>query len=218
MEPINIAHILKNAPSDIDLYSNAFGWLKIKYVTCDNIVCTSGQMVYNFDKFGRISEFGKCDLWPDETIRNWNDYKKVLFKPGQFITIDWGDTLEHAANSVVIFDCLDNDTVEVCECNGIIVKANISDFVWAPLESIETFYRRLRKNGFVLDYVTVHNGSAQLTKYFLKPVERDDVVLMDENHHIVLNTDNLTAAQVDTLRDINESIIKSWIINNKCIR
>ena len=212
MEPINIAHILKNAPSDINLYSNALGWLKFKYITNDNIVCTSGQMVYNFDKFGRISEFGKCDLWPSETTQNWNDYKKVLFKPGHFITYDWGDTYEHAANTVVIFDRLGNDTVEVCGCNGLLTKANISDFVWAHTESIETFYRSLRENGFVLDCVTFHNGSAQLTKYFLKPVECDDVVSMDENHHIVLNTDNLTAAQVDTLRDINESIIKSWRI------
>lgn len=62
---------------DLTLYSLAHGPVKLK--GWDDMIITTDRtetQIYKYDKYGRLSEFGQCLLYPSQTEMNWMEYYK----------------------------------------------------------------------------------------------------------------------------------------------
>lgn len=84
----NLVEILKNAPKGLELYSPLYG--KVKFYGINTNVRTVGVEYNNttrwFDEYGHINENSECLLFPSKENREWDNWQKVLFKEGHFIT------------------------------------------------------------------------------------------------------------------------------------
>lgn len=81
MEKINIAELLKNAPSGIELYTPIYGVVKFGHLFDNQIVtfCKSGGTL-TFDEYGRLvmsdNEDAECVLYPSKGKRDWSKFHK----------------------------------------------------------------------------------------------------------------------------------------------
>jgi hypothetical protein len=99
----NLVEILKNAPKGLGLYSPVYG--KVKLETINErlhdvykiaVTVINDKMGWGtlwFDECGRIDPEGECCLFPSSEHKSWNEWQKVLFKPGYFITYIGMNTL-----------------------------------------------------------------------------------------------------------------------------
>jgi len=91
----NLVEILKNAPKGLELYSPVYGKVKLNCVKPNDQYPIAVEREFNIwvDEYGRINENGECCLFPSSEHKSWNDWQKVLFKPGYFITYVGMNTL-----------------------------------------------------------------------------------------------------------------------------
>lgn len=142
----NLVEILKNAPKGLELYSPVGGNVKLYSVKPNDmypiVVENSIKNVFSFDKYGRINEYGECCLFPSKECKNWNEWQKVLFKPGHFIT---------AIEVTFYIKSKLNCDFNVIYKNGDTGKINpVTAFNFAPTGKIEQFYAELERYGYTL--------------------------------------------------------------------
>lgn len=100
-DKINIAKLLKDAPSGTKLYSPIYGECNFEYIYetkkkiyIEIYIKDEGCMVV-FDRYGRRNDNGECMLFPSKECRTWKNFKpcrnhqkfqpfeKVLVKRGK---------------------------------------------------------------------------------------------------------------------------------------
>ena len=78
---INIAQLLKDAPTDMKLYSPLLGEVKFKYINDSKfgiVVEDSEECYRSFDKYGRyfsIYNNAECLLFPSKEVHTWEGWK-----------------------------------------------------------------------------------------------------------------------------------------------
>lgn len=88
---------LFNMPRGRELYSPCYGQLTFEEVTEDHtIVCKDvAGCSHHFFGDGSICNHGECILFPNTSIRHWEDWQRTLFKNNDIITNMYtGEVLE----------------------------------------------------------------------------------------------------------------------------
>ena len=114
---INIAELLKDCPSGMELYSPIFGNVKLEKVFNNFIyVFDSDELIATFDKKGKYKgiENGECQLFPSKDQRDWSKFQRP-FKDGDICCVKTKE-FEH----IFIFKVSE-------DCNYIQKYANLSE-------------------------------------------------------------------------------------------
>lgn len=92
----NLVEILKNAPKGLELYSPVYGKVKLETVNEKihkiykiAVTVINDKMGWGtlwFDECGCVDPDNECCLFPSKENRDWNNWQKVLFKEGHYIT------------------------------------------------------------------------------------------------------------------------------------
>jgi len=132
---INVAQLLKDAPTDMKLYSPLLGEVKFKYINDSKfgiVVEDSEECYRSFDKYGRyftIYNNAECLLFPSKDCRTWEGWKASKphydisnFKPKQWVLVrdddewEWALTrFSHLSNgSASLFVCINGASFQQC--------------------------------------------------------------------------------------------------------
>ena len=73
---INVAEIVKNMPQGTILYCVVYGNCRLIGVIEGDIIMvkTIGGFIYSLDKFGKLSKYGECLIFPSKEMRDWTKY------------------------------------------------------------------------------------------------------------------------------------------------
>lgn len=158
---IDIGAILENAPKGLNLYSPAYGDVKLVSVDPIDRNRKATPMIYckscsgNEKKFfrnGTISTHGECMLFPSKESLSWEMWQRKLFKPGDIIVKDNDD--EHGHAQTLLFYGL---SALVYLASAYNEKGKIDNEVYinyhryATQEEKNDFNRRLSYNGYKYD-------------------------------------------------------------------
>lgn len=158
---IDIGAILENAPKGLNLYSPAYG--DIKLVSVDPIdrnrkatpmICCKSRSgnEKKFFRDGTISTHGECMLFPSKESLSWEMWQRKLFKPGDIIVKDNDD--KHGPAQTLLFYGL---TPLVYLASAYDEKGKIDNEVYvdyhryATEEEKNDFNRQLLFNGYEYD-------------------------------------------------------------------
>ena len=110
MEQINIAEILKDCPSGMELYSPIFGDVYLDEIRphLAVVVRTSDKQKEEFLYDGRFGINGECMLFPSKENRDWSTFQRP-FKDGDILYINYGGSFKY----IVIFKEIISNTVYV---------------------------------------------------------------------------------------------------------
>jgi len=138
---VNIFEILKNAPVGITLYSPICG--VSCFVKADdrfpNMVIVNGEdgKDYKFYSDGRFVEgVGECMLFPAEGVRNWDDWQVELFRKGDVVKDENGNTI------------LCGEKFMCYLYNGIATYYLMKGCTYANYKEKIQFFNELYNNGF----------------------------------------------------------------------
>lgn len=158
---IDIGAILENAPKGLNLYSPAYGDVKLvsvdpidRYRKATPMICckSSSGNEKKFFRDGTISTHGECMLFPSKESLSWEMWQRKLFKPGDIIVKDNDD--EHGHAQTLLFYRL---TALVYLASAYDEKGKIDNEVYvnyyryATQEEKNDFNRRLLYNGYEYD-------------------------------------------------------------------
>ena len=161
---IDIGAILENAPKGLNLYSPAYG--DIKLVSVDPIdrnrkatpmICckSSSGNEKKFFRNGTISTHGECMLFLSKDNRSWERWQEHLFRMGDFIVKDNDDVYGPANTVIFIGAAAEHSGYIGYELNGnkgyTITILPIDCYRYATQEEKNDFNRQLLYNGYKYD-------------------------------------------------------------------
>lgn len=160
---IDIGAILENAPKGLNLYSPAYG--DIKLVSVDPIdrnrkatpmICCKSRSgnEKRFFRDGTISTHGECILFLSKENRTWERWQEHLFRMGDIIVKD-NDDVHGQANTVIFIGTADNSGYIGYGLSGskgyAINILSIDCYRYATEEEKNDFNRQLLFNGYEYD-------------------------------------------------------------------
>ncbi|WP_418329348.1 hypothetical protein [Segatella sp.] len=159
---IDIYEILKDMPSDTELYTPLSGKVGLSYMALNKeageaILVKNKNGEYSFNKNGRWMEGGEILLFPSNKMRDWS---KLAWNTGDILVNKDG-------NAHVIFEGFDDDTYETFNGNNYLWKNEgitmcfgeyedelpTSDFSKANKEDAQKYIRQIEKRlGYKLNF------------------------------------------------------------------
>ena len=147
---INLYKIFKNMPRGIELYSPLVGKCVLERVDSDRNIVVSfidsnsekRYPAFNGD-FGFLKDCcnGKVMIFPDNT-ETWDNWQKILFKKGDYITYGCGFVLIYL------------NPIEGINANGAIVDIpRLDEYTYASEREINDFNGALRLEGYKWNHV-----------------------------------------------------------------
>ena len=217
---IDIYEILKDMPSDTELYTPLSGKVGLSYMALNKeageaILVKNKNGEYSFNKNGRWMEGGEILLFPSNKMRDWS---KLAWNTGDILVNKDG-------NAHVIFEGFDDDTYETFNGNNYLWKNEgitmcfgeyedelpTSDFSKANKEDAQKYIRQIEKRlGYKLNFENLKIEKSEFKDGDVLFVKCNDFAFIEIFEYSKKNGDLCDHASLDTTNQFLD-------ISGKCI-
>lgn len=222
---IDIGAILENAPKGLNLYSPAYG--DIKLVSVDPIdrnrkatpmICCKSRSgnEKKFFRDGTISTHGECMLFPSKESLSWEMWQRKLFKPGDIIVKDNDD--KHGPAQTLLFYRL---TPLVYLASAYDEKGKLDNEVYvdyyryATEEEKNDFNRQLLFNGYEYDKNTKSMVLADKSKIEQAKKTEEELNNLFQEYKL-FNVEVLKPFNVEVLKPFDKVLYLPWDSSYDC--